>query len=245
MRLILGSHPKIHALDESLSYPSVEQDRYKVPRRTKYVALKMPVWTDYLVDSKEYRRFHKDSDYILFMMRDVRAVIGSMKGLKTNNRRFFDGVLQTMENGWLNDVHRRFKDACLDEYQTIKTLPHSGVRRAALFWRYKTEKYFEMKELGWRVLPVRYETLVQDPAKQTKRICKFIGLEWHEDMLRHHKLKHGEVTLEGLTIGNTESRRSIDAESVCAWEQMLSKEEQQAILHTAGKLNARIEACFT
>jgi hypothetical protein len=163
MRLILGSHPKIVALDEARSYSCVHENSYEFPKCTEYVALKTPVWTDYLVDSEEFKRFHRDDDSIVFMFRDVRAVIASMKTLQTDKGAFINDALKTMEEGWLVDENRKFKDTYLEEYNKAKDLHHSDVRRAALFWKYKTSKYFEMKELGWKVLAVRYESLVQSP----------------------------------------------------------------------------------
>lgn len=244
MRLILGSHPGIHAFDEASSYASVQEDVYRTSKRERYVALKMPIWTDYLVDSEAYKQYHREEDLIVFMFRDVRAVVGSMKTLLTDKGPFIEGVLKTMEDAWLVDEHRKFKSNCLEEYDRIKQLPHSDVRRAALFWKYKTSKYFEMEELGWKVLPVRYESLVQQPARSVEKLCRFIGVDWDDRMLQHNLLKHGEIDRKGFAVGNTRASRSIDAESVLKWKGVLSEDQERAILETAGDLNHLIESRF-
>lgn len=40
-------------------------------------------------------------------------------------------------------------------------------------------------------LDVRYEHLTRDPARETKRICEFLGLEWEPAMLDYRQGSHG------------------------------------------------------
>lgn len=57
-------------------------------------------------------------------------------------------------------------------------------------------KYGVKLEEARQVLPgltVRYETLVADPAAQTRRICEFLGLEWEPAMLEYGSQQHGSI----------------------------------------------------
>ena len=40
-------------------------------------------------------------------------------------------------------------------------------------------------------LTVRYEDLATDPARETKRVCEFLGLPWEPEMLDYGRHKHG------------------------------------------------------
>jgi hypothetical protein len=40
---------------------------------------------------------------------------------------------------------------------------------------------------------VRYEDVTADPARETRRICEFLGLEWEADMLRYGEFDHGRM----------------------------------------------------
>lgn len=41
-----------------------------------------------------------------------------------------------------------------------------------------------------KILTIVYERLVEDPETETKRLCKFLGLEWNTQMLTPQKKKH-------------------------------------------------------
>ena len=40
-------------------------------------------------------------------------------------------------------------------------------------------------------ITVRYEELTEDPARETKRICEFLGVDWEPSMLDYGKKEHG------------------------------------------------------
>ena len=41
-----------------------------------------------------------------------------------------------------------------------------------------------------RLLVLVYEELVQEPEQQTRRLCEFLGISWHEKMVSPHEKKH-------------------------------------------------------
>ena len=40
-------------------------------------------------------------------------------------------------------------------------------------------------------ITVRYEDVTDDPARETKRICEFLGIDWEPEMLEYGKKDHG------------------------------------------------------
>jgi len=58
-----------------------------------------------------------------------------------------------------------------------------------------TLKYMEALERARPKHPglsLRYEDLTADPAKETRRICEFLGLDWEPGMLEYGKQNHGD-----------------------------------------------------
>lgn len=47
-----------------------------------------------------------------------------------------------------------------------------------------------LKKAPDKILTVTYECLVKDPERETKKICKFLGLEWNSQMITPQKNKH-------------------------------------------------------
>lgn len=57
-------------------------------------------------------------------------------------------------------------------------------------------KYGTRVQEARQMLPgctVRYETLVAEPAAETRRICDFLGVEWEPGMLEYGNAEHGRI----------------------------------------------------
>lgn len=65
----------------------------------------------------------------------------------------------------------------------------STVAEAAYYWRGRVGRGRRAGQaLGpERYLEARYEDLVDDPVTTTRRVCRFLGLEYHPEMLRFHE----------------------------------------------------------
>lgn len=235
MRLILNSHKDIHCFDEWKSYPAVLSNNYTNDKHAPIVGLKMPTWTEYLIDSEEYKKYY-DNDPVIFMWRDVRAVIASMLSLPTGKGCFFNGVLEAINQKWPVDKDRKFYPDHKQEIEMIEKMTEPNYRKAAVYWRYKTSRYLEMVQAGYRVLPIHYTMFVRNPTSHLKIITEFLELEWDDNLLHHHMREHDE-TFEGYAVGNTLVKRPIDTESVDKWKNILTKEQELAILETVGPWN--------
>jgi len=238
VRLILNSHPDIHCFDEWKSYDSILKDEYPNEKNAVLIGLKAPNWTEWLIESEHYRQYYRQ-DPILFMMRDVRDVITSMLKLKTGQGPFLNNALEAVEIKWPNDPHRKFKMLHWEEYTRICQQDHPNLRKAALFWRYKTSRYLEMVKMGYPVLPVFYEKLVNHPKECLNLVTQFLEIPWHDSLLQHHQKIHDEV-FKGLAVGNTKVDRKIDTTSVKKWQ--FTAEEEKAILEVASPWHEYISA---
>ncbi len=231
MRLILNSHKSIHCFDEWKSYTCVQEDKYENEKNAPVVGLKMPNWTEYIVESERHSK-HYRGDPIIFMFRDVRACIASMLTLATGNGCFFNGVQEAIDIKWKDDPYRKFWPAHEVELNKIEQMSEPKHRKAALYWRYKTSRYLEMVRKGYCVFPIHYDLFVLNPKSHLTLLMDFLGLEWDDHLLQHHLREHDEV-YNGLAVGNTLVNRSIDANSVDKWKEVLTSEQENAILETA------------
>ena len=228
MRLILDSHPDIHCFDEWKGYTALEEGDYTNPKNAKLLGFKCPNWTYWLVESDEHQKICEAMP-VIFMLRDVRGCITSMLRLKTGSGSFFKGIQTWPDRTQLKDHHK-------EELARIKTLSCPEYRVAAFYWRYMTEQYIELAKMGWPVLPIHYEQFVQFPESHLRVICNFLQVPWDDALLRHYEFEHDE-TPGGRAVGNTALDRPVDALSVMIWKDVLTVEQEEAILETAGGLN--------
>ena len=95
-----------------------------------------------------------------------------------------------------------------------------------------------MVKLQYPVLPIHYESLVKNPKSNLLILAKFLNIEWDESLLNHAELSHDEV-FDGLAVGNTLVKRPIETSSTYKWQQILTPEQEKAILEVAGEWNVR------
>jgi hypothetical protein len=67
----------------------------------------------------------------------------------------------------------------------------SDKRNAEMVRRYLQATEDARNEHGERGITVRYEDLASEPARETRRICEFLGLPWEETMLQYGEFNHG------------------------------------------------------
>ena len=104
----------------------------------------------------------------------------------------------------------------------IKYKPKS-LFKGICYWNYKNESFFRIKEYGWDIIPVHYNTLVSYPQQELERIFDFLNLRWNKKVLNHHKIKHEEGLQNDMMLGNTNPKRKIDKLSLKKWKVTLDK----------------------
>lgn len=243
MRLVLECHPDVFCFDETRGYQVLASDDRDVPAG-KAVGFKIPRWTEQLADpvladeglAERAPRFYA-GEPVVFMLRDVRDIAASMMKLDAGR------------GSWLDVYGRSILDAKIRQpafasrYQREITLVRStgdAAAVAALYWKYKTDAYFDYRARGWPVLGVGYEALVACPEPWLRRVVGFLGLPWHPALLDHPAVPHAEVEPCGFTVGRTDPKRAIDGGSVGQWRETLTAAQVGRIEVVAGDLMARV-----
>ena len=79
---------------------------------------------------------------------------------------------------------------------TISGVNSKSYLSAALFWNKVVQRMStECVNHRDRCMVVYYEELVSDPKLWMTNILKFLGIPWHDNVLRHHQLIDSEVSL--------------------------------------------------
>jgi hypothetical protein len=84
-----------------------------------------------------------------------------------------------------------------------------------------------------RYLEIRYEDLVRDHEKTTKRICKHCGVEWDSSILEREQIQSQRNDKE---IVNPEVRKPLYVSAIGRWRINLDEDEKKIIEKRAGKL---------
>src|SRR5260221_4692090 len=89
VRLVLECHPDIFCLDEDTSYPALQHGECPKPRGERLTAFKVPRWAEQFGEplAADYGQTETAVNFyrgepIVYLVRDVRDVIASMRKLK-------------------------------------------------------------------------------------------------------------------------------------------------------------------
>ncbi len=93
-----------------------------------------------------------------------------------------------------------------------------------------------------RLLTIRYEDLASEPQFVTKKICRFLNIEWQPEMCAPGEKKH--IGEQAITVNSGEIwydkasyNRNPTTESLEKWKKSLSPTQQVAIFNTFGTDN--------
>jgi len=92
---------------------------------------------------------------------------------------------------------------------------------AALAWSYQQRNW----DFSQRVLLVKYENLIRNPKKIAKNICKFLEIDFDQQMTnpRNFVDGRGEKWLQNTSFGN--GKREFDTDSINKWQDTLTDYE--------------------
>jgi hypothetical protein len=239
MRLILECHSRIECADEGLAY-RILAGRHAPARRRPLLGLKVPCVTEQLGDVTlcdptalpEVENPYQGQP-LIFLVRDARDTIESMRSLQVDGRPWLDGHLKpTVRAKRARDA--RFAARYEAELARLGTAANRDLAQAAFYWRYKNDALFDYLARGFPTLVIRYEDLVTQPRIELLRVCGFLRVPWEAALLSHSKRPHGEVDEDGFTIGATYVRRPINSLSVGRWRAAFHDDEIDEILRFAG-----------
>jgi len=249
LRLALECHPDVYCFDELDSYRTLASRCLEVAVSKAHVGFKVPRWTEQLDApilrdfglSDEARQIY-NGQRILFMVRDYRDTIASM--LKLAPR------IPWLEE-WAVPIIRchvqstsGFVEMWDHELKLCKAAPNHHIGLGALYWKYKTAAFLRYKELRYPILAICYERLAAQPEKEFRRISDFLGISFDEAVLSHPSHVHREIQVNGLAVGNTDPRRSIDTTCVCQWPMFLDSRDSELAREIVGSLPAQMARYF-
>ncbi|MFQ5509651.1 MAG: sulfotransferase [Leptospirillia bacterium] len=239
LNLAMDSHPDVRGIDE-VHFNRAQLGEYlSEPEYGPWVCFKLPVEATNLPLIRQIKGVK-----VLWALRDPRAVTASMiklklvlRGQKVPWAAHPYGGMQELTT-WVNT----FKNVPPDLVGTMNWFaermttppgewpPDLLTTGAALCWRLKNEllKLYDRAGIDYRV--VVYEKLVTRPEEELRSIFKYLGLDWHDDVLRHHELH------EGQSVGDTDSERAIDTTSMDKWKKQLEQPQLELIRKICGPL---------
>jgi hypothetical protein len=253
MNLVLNSHPKIWSLDEDVFFlPSLYVYLFN-PKMPPYVAFKLPEYAHMVPFIKML-----PDPRVIWCIRDPLDAVWSMLALQLDVGGITAPWAAHTAGGWgeimnsiwvLSDEQKSQLAGPMKEFQRLtnkfvglsqsnKDLTGLIERKecafmAALCWRIKNELPALYKAQGVDFHVARYEEIVTSPKERIAEILAYIGVDWDDKVLMHHRLH------EGVSIGNTSNRRAIDKSSVGKGKKNLTQEEQdliKSICHTTAKM---------
>jgi len=246
VRLILESHSKISCFDEPDCYKLLQNYQTLIQKDKKILGFKTPVITeqmnwpffsdaslDFIIENK-----FQDAPKI-FLIRDVRDTISSMKTLKQGSTTWYQIWPQKSINFWKFTIPD-FKTKYSKDLKKISTSKNKLLASASFYWKYKTDSIFEYEKNTSTVIRVLYEDLVNNKKNSIKKIIEFLNLDWEDDLLHHEKKKHKLTDKKGITVGNTNTKLPIFNKSVGRYQKDFSSSEIDEIWNISGDLMEKL-----
>lgn len=238
LSLVLDSHSDILSIDEE-DFRYADLPTYiHAPWYPDYVAFKLPQYAQLVQFIKDLPRIR-----VLWCVRDPMDVVASMLSLKLPINAGVEEVNWALHPGcgrreilntfWSFDADLRTKYAeHMQKYQHICFKQPAEISReetvyaASLCWTIKNDIPVNYDEKGIDYRAVKYEQLVTDPHNEISAVLDYIGADWDDNVLMHHKLH------SGVSIGNTENTRQIDKSSIGRGRQRLNAGECEQVADT-------------
>jgi len=182
IRVILDSHPNICCGPETHLVKNMENFREKISERWKMLA-------PYGVKEQAMNQKIKEI-LLLFMNQYIKSKGKKRWGEKTPDNIFHvDFIDELFPDCQFINIIRDGRDVVCSYKKrwgskTIFLAIKNWNKSIELTYRYRT-KFNED-----RYMEIRYEELVTNPERETKKMMQFLGEEWIPDLLAHHKIDH-------------------------------------------------------
>ena len=230
LNLILDSHGAIRGVDESEFDPEKLDVYLTADEFAPNVAFKLPRYAHNLA----FIRSLPDVT-VLWCVRDPRDTVASMVSLHLPVTSTVSvawashpyGADMAIKNGFtvlepetqkrLHGVYEQCQQAF--SRQPVLRSREDAVRGAAFCWRVKNELIANLKQDGTNLRLVCYEDLVEKPRQVIGDLLDDLGLDWDDNVLRHHELH------AGLSVGGTVKNRPIDPGNRGKWRKLLNESD--------------------
>jgi tetratricopeptide (TPR) repeat protein len=152
-----------------------------------------------------------------------RAYLGACAGQRGGRTRFVDKlpgnylhvplILAALPNARIVHLVRDPMDACFASFKQLFAdgYPHSYDQReqARHFVRYHRLMAHWREAFPGRFLDVRYEELVAEPERGTRRLLDYLGLPWETACLEFHRLDAPVATASAMQVREPAHTRSV------------------------------------
>ncbi len=227
-RFILESHSKISCVDEHRAY-SILQDKKLLKKEissnigNRWLGFKTPRITEqmlepFLADVGINFRTKNNFQYkpIIFLVRNVLDTITSMRELDQDDGSWLKiWALRTVDF-WCK-TNPYFLKHYKEEIKILNSTKNKDLIAGALYWKFKTESYYNYKNNSIPIIQIHYEDLVSKKKETIKQVLDFLNLKWEDSVLSHEKYSHAETDEKGITVGNNDSKIPIHESSVGKW----------------------------
>ncbi|MDI1276630.1 sulfotransferase [Methylobacter sp.] len=240
LRLILESHPSIQCFDEAAGYDLLvreskgEGNEFLVKEGAGLLGFKVPRFAEQLTWSEfsdpvygVFPSFYQDQK-VIHVLRNALDVVGSMMRLKAHGEtswldRYGLSILQALIH------HPNINAIFKKKYETLECqgLPIHLV--GALYWEIKNQGFFDLLGRNKPIYAVRYESLVGSPRSELLKLSQFLGVDWDDSLLNHPEHPHAELDENGIAIGETDPRRSIDTQSIGRYRHLMTEQQIQEV----------------
>ena len=220
--LMLQAHPQIKGIDETefpspYPFPS-SLALYYYQLQKKSLCLKLPEH----IFNVEYIARHFPQAKILWIVRNPYSVISSMS------------LLKNTQGSWIKRCGATELKRLIPFFPEINQLDLDSldeISLATMVWKYKNQALNIYKAKGLQVFDFKYEDLVADPQTMMSDILKFLGLDWSDRVLEHHKFHQPNKTYPG----NTKGDKALDTSRKSS-QPKLTESEQNTVISLAEEL---------
>ena len=118
----------------------------------------------------------------IWIVRDYHDVVASMLKSFGNQEKQVLRILKENSSEWLG---QGMTDITRDELMGMAEPGMGDAPASAMQWYFRNVLFFDQKfEVNKNILLISYEELVGQPETQVKKICQFIGIEYHARMIK-------------------------------------------------------------
>jgi Sulfotransferase family len=223
LRLMLDSHPELTIPPETHFIPKVirhaSRDNPNLRKVFKSFT-KNRRWDDFEMDADQLRRRLARLDpldstsavrcfYDLYAKEKGKPRWGDKTpGYQVRMMR----ISKALPEARFIHVIRDGRDVVLSQWS--KSERPTPVEEAAKRWQQRVKRARQLStKIPDKYIEVRYETLVDDPEAQLRRVCEFVSLDFDPVMLRHHEGAEERLGEIAKALPAKGGARELDAET--------------------------------